>query len=141
MAAPPIPFTITDPELAAALLYRHAGDRSDPEACWEWTGPTTAYMRYGVLYLPRAWRSAIQAGRDWLLAHRVSIALAGRHPGHQMVLHRCDNPPCINPGHLFLGSRADNMADARRKGRLGSAVVGRDGRGGTVRLPAGGASP
>lgn len=40
-------------------------------------------------------------------------------PDDMCVLHKCDNPPCVNPDHLFIGDRSDNSADRDRKGRLG----------------------
>lgn len=52
-------------------------------------------------------------------AHRFSWALAnGPIPVGMSVLHRCDNPPCVRPEHLFIGTQKDNMADASAKGRL-----------------------
>ena len=53
------------------------------------------------------------------VAHRVSYKkYVGKIGKGLFVLHRCDNPPCINPKHLFLGTNMDNMQDKMRKGRL-----------------------
>ena len=80
-----------------------------PDECWEWTA--ASLRGYGKLKLPRS--------RKLMYAHRLSWVLEnGNIPKGMLVCHTCDNPPCVNPGHLFLATQTGNMADARRKGRI-----------------------
>lgn len=82
--------------------------------CWEWTGGKYA-SGYGVF------RAASGPG----LAHRSAYRLfVGPIPDGMLVCHTCDNPPCVNPDHLFLGSQLDNMRDAAAKGRVGGTRSG-----------------
>jgi|SRR6478736_7968963 len=77
--------------------------------CWVWTGAKNE-KGYGKIGLPRSSKTA--------RCHRVSYELAnGPVPDGVMVLHRCDNPSCINPEHLFLGTAQDNSIDMATKGR------------------------
>jgi len=75
------------------------------EACWIWMKAKTE-NGYG------------RANRKGEFAHRIAWKLTnGDIPKGLFVLHKCDNPPCCNPEHLFLGTREDNMADMWNKGR------------------------
>jgi HNH endonuclease len=81
-------------------------------ACWAWTGRTNTHGYGRVSY-----RNPIGDVSD-LLAHRVSWFITnGATPEGIKVLHKCDNPPCVNPAHLFLGTQLDNVKDMQTKGR------------------------
>jgi len=78
------------------------------DSCWIWTGGILQSGGYGyVTYL----------GNDFR-AHRLSWILhKGEIPKGFEVCHKCDNPPCVNPAHLFLGTHNDNMRDMKQKKR------------------------
>ena len=79
------------------------------EACWLWTGVKDG-NGYGMI-------QDTSAGRA-LRAHRVSFEMAyGPIPEGKIILHECDNPPCVNPKHLRCGTKRDNALDAVAKGR------------------------
>lgn len=77
------------------------------DTCWVWTGHTDA-CGYGMIGVPGGTKSR---------SHRVRWALTYGDPGALQILHRCDNPACNNPRHLFLGTHKDNMDDRDAKGR------------------------
>jgi hypothetical protein len=75
--------------------------------CWLWTAGCSknGYGQFSI-------------GRQGYSTHRMAwIFTNGPVPAGISVLHRCDNPPCVNPGHLFLGTQLDNRRDCVRKGR------------------------
>lgn len=91
------------PPSAQRDFWNHVQKTHD-HGCWVWTGPTNR-AGYGM------W------GR--VLAHRHSWATANHPiPDGAWILHTCDNPPCVNPRHLYAGTRDDNVRDAVTRGRM-----------------------
>lgn len=87
-------------------------DKRDKAECWPWKG-SRSNTGYGVLGVSRY----PQAPRMYL-AHRMSIELQGIDvPEGWVVMHKCDNPGCVNPWHLDIGSYGDNVRDMHTKGR------------------------
>jgi len=83
-----------------------------PNGCWEWIGVKNN-KGYGLV------TTGSGANRSTTTAHRFIFKLKfGVHLGRlDYVCHKCDNPSCVRPSHLFLGSPRANMLDMQRKGR------------------------
>jgi predicted XRE-type DNA-binding protein len=83
--------------------------KNKDSGCWEWTA-SLAGKGYGQLKLT--------GQRKQVYAHRVSFEIfKGEVPKDKYILHKCDNPKCVNPDHLSIGSQKDNMQDMKNKGR------------------------
>ena len=99
-------------------FYNRVEPMMDDVGCWLWVGRRDSYG-YGKL------------GKKQTASHRLSWTIHfGPIPSGLCVLHRCDNPPCVNPAHLFLGTQLDNIRDMNAKGRGKAGITTRKKKGG-----------
>lgn len=86
-------------------------DKAGPNGCWLWRGGKSS-AGYGQVWLGK------RPTRTHVLVHRhVFECLVGPIPAGMLICHTCDNPPCCNPDHLFVGDKRANARDMVRKQR------------------------
>jgi hypothetical protein len=92
-------------------------------------GPTMPHMATPCWCLRgqlRAFYPDIRTGRISQRASRLALALDGRDPGELFALHHCDNPACVRPDHLYVGTQSENMRDVARRGSRLSQLLRMD---------------
>ena len=102
---------------ARDMLTRFWEKVEKTDTCWVWIASTRrGYGRFRI-------------GDKKYTSHRVSWEIYnGEIPDGMCVLHHCDNPPCVNPDHLFIGTQTDNIRDRHMKGRNGDKTGINNGR-------------
>lgn len=97
-------------------------DQKDKEICWEWKGGKNK-NGYGALKVG----SRTDGSRRTIESHRLSFMyFHGEIPKGMCVLHKCDNRKCVNPNHLYVGTKKQNTLDAVSRGRFGPLKYGQD---------------
>jgi hypothetical protein len=103
-------------ERSLARFWSKVGKSAGVDGCWIWKAAIDKETGYGVFGYGTN-KNPIKIN-----SHRFSWWITNGHPGKLFVLHRCDNRPCCNPSHLFIGTQADNVQDMVTKGRLACFV-------------------
>lgn len=92
--------------------------RATGDGCWTWTGTRSKTGQRGSYHRGAGYGHFMVADQKRVQAHRYSWELHfGPIPAGMVVCHRCDNPTCVRPDHLWLGTHKDNVHDMIRKGR------------------------
>ena len=99
-------------------FWSYVDTSGGPDDCWPWTGWTDSRSGYGRF---RADTIGLLPHR-WLLGMIRSEPLAWTSAHHEMACHHCDNPPCCNPRHLYVGDQFKNMRDCVDRGRHAEAA-------------------
>jgi len=100
--------------LNAEVQERFWAKVAKSDGCWEWTG-SRARRGYGKVRIGGVLHSSHRLSYEWSV---------GPIPDGMHVLHHCDNPPCVRPDHLWIGTRTDNQGDMVAKGRQFSPFRG-----------------
>ena len=92
-------------------------DKRGPDDCWEWIGAKASGARPGKKPYGQLWTEGSHSTRKRIKAHRLSYELHyGPIPEGRVVMHKCNNPGCVNPAHLTVGTPKQNLQDASDDG-------------------------
>ena len=116
MAVTPIDFTDKINDKLRARFWSKVDKRGN---CWLWRASLAQHYGYGQFAV----------GTKVFSAHRVAWVLEHGHMPDGLVLHQCDNPPCVKPAHMRIGTYKDNIQDMINRGRAGYYKIVGEGNG------------
>jgi hypothetical protein len=106
----------------AQRFWSYVDKSGGPDACWLWIG-ARGHAGYGVFAVRINGGKFNFTASRWSLGHSLGEPLAWDETSRQEACHRCNNPPCVNPAHLYVGDRYSNMQDAWRNGTFANRIT------------------